>query len=359
MKDDLIKDAFSKVKDHISGIDGDLSLTKLDLLALKRDSQTLASSFTDLIATLQNYIQQTQQLHQEQSHLLQQIVYYQDQTNQQLQKLSQSITQDITNNFNLLTKHVEEIKTISSRTAASLTQNSAHTPTQNPTHPEEKPTFQHKVPTNTHIPAHIPTNNQPFYSLISSYKETSIGNDGVPTDKPTDRQTDQHTTQQIINTNPPKESIQITRNFQEIPKNSNQSIEIPLAANQHTKKQYRPTINLPSKIDHLQKASEILSSLDSLKKEIRLKFKRLTNQELLIFSTIYQLEEEGNLVDYHMIAEVLALSESSVRDYVQKIINKGIPVDKEKINNKRILLAISPDLKKIASLDTIMQLRDL
>ncbi|GEM_PF-591344 len=355
MKDDLIKDAFSKVKDHISGIDGDLSLTKLDLLALKRDSQTLSSSFSDLIATLQNYIQQTQQLHQEQSHLLQQIVYYQDQTNQQLQKLSQSITQDITNNFNLLTKHLEEIKTINSKPATFLIQNPAHTPT----HQEEKPTFQHKVPTNIHIPTHIPTDNHPFYSLISSYKETSIGNDGVPTDKPTDRQTNQHTTQQIINTNPPQESIQITRNLQEIPKTSNQSIEMPLATNQLTKKQYQPTINLPSKIDHLQKASEILSSLDSLKKEIRLKFKRLTNQEILIFSTIYQLEEEGNLVDYHMIAEVLALSESSVRDYVQKIINKGIPVDKEKVNNKRILLAISPDLKKIASLDTIMQLRDL
>jgi hypothetical protein len=41
------------------------------------------------------------------------------------------------------------------------------------------------------------------------------------------------------------------------------------------------------------------------------------------------------------------------------MINKGIPIHKNKINNKKITLSISPDLKKIASLPTIIRLREL
>ena len=68
---------------------------------------------------------------------------------------------------------------------------------------------------------------------------------------------------------------------------------------------------------------------------------------------------ERNIVDYSMISEVLDLSESSIRDHVQNIIKKGIPVDKIKQNNKKIFLSIHMDLKKIASLETILELRDL
>jgi len=38
---------------------------------------------------------------------------------------------------------------------------------------------------------------------------------------------------------------------------------------------------------------------------------------------------------------------------------KGISVEKKKLNNKNIQLIISNNLKKIASLPTILQLRDL
>jgi len=104
---------------------------------------------------------------------------------------------------------------------------------------------------------------------------------------------------------------------------------------------------------------EILESLDSLKKEVRFKFKQLTNQEMLIYSTIYQLEEQSIEVEYTLISEKLNLSESSVRDYIGKIIKKGVPLDKIKRDNKKIILSIPQDLKKIASLNTIIQLREL
>jgi uncharacterized coiled-coil protein SlyX len=145
----------------------------------------------------------------------------------------------------------------------------------------------------------------------------SIGNQGVSTDRQTDNQTDNST--------------------------------------------HIPLVNTSKTIDsNIREATEILDSLDSLKKEIRLKFKHLTTQEMLVFSTIYQLEEQGNReITYKLLSKSLKLSESSIRDYVQRMINKGVSIQKEKVNNKKLLLTISPNLKKIASLPTIIQLREL
>jgi len=175
----------------------------------------------------------------------------------------------------------------------------------------------------SHITSILPktsTDNLALESQKSQNLAFSIGNQGVSTDRQTDRQTDRH--------------IQKFAQTQQI---------------QHQ----------TDKISQLQRASEILESLDSLKKEVRFKFKQLTNQEMLIFMTIYQLEEQGLSINYNLLAKKLQLSESSIRDHVGKIIKKGVPLDKIKRDNKKITLSIPPDLKKIASLNTIIQLREL
>ena len=172
----------------------------------------------------------------------------------------------------------------------------------------EKP----KIPTTS---THTSTHNYSLEALNNQNMSLSTGNQGVSTDRQTDRQTDRHSL--------------ISYENQEIGENS---------------------------IDNVV---EILDSLDNIKKQIRLKFKRLTNQEWLVFSTIYQLEEENKFADYKSISEKINLTESSVRDYVGRIIKKGIPVEKKKLNNKNIQLIISNNLKKIASLPIILQLRDL
>lgn len=114
-----------------------------------------------------------------------------------------------------------------------------------------------------------------------------------------------------------------------------------------------------NKENSMKDALEILDSLDNIKKEIRLKFKGITEQEFLVFSTIYQLDEEIGNSNYKLLAKRLNLTESSIRDYVGRLIKKGIPIDKNKINNKNIQLSISKNLKKIASLSTILHLREL
>jgi hypothetical protein len=199
-----------------------------------------------------------------------------------------------------------------------------NTPTDTPTLQHITPTHNSNTPTLQHIVPADPTHNLALNSLKSPNINTSTGNQGVPTDRQTDRQTDQH-----------------------IPKGSYNP--------ENTLKTISPN-NLPNSIEN---ASQILDSLDNSRKKIRLKFKRLTDQEILVFSTIYQLEEELGQVDYKVLADKLKLTESSIRDYTGRLIKKGIPVDKTKINNKTIILSISPSLKKIASLPTILQLRDI
>mgnify|MGYP001574838802 CR=1 FL=1 len=174
------------------------------------------------------------------------------------------------------------------------------------------PTLQHSIPTLDRYPTDTPTLPQEVRGLITPNLTISTGNEGVPTDRQTDRQTDKYTQKQ-----------------EKIKENS------------------------------IENAVEILESLDNIRKEIRLKFKRLTEQEILVFSNIYQLEEEQGYSDYKTLSQRLKLTESSVRDYVRRLIDKGIPVDKTRINNKTIRLSISPQLKKIASLSTILKLRGL
>ena len=149
----------------------------------------------------------------------------------------------------------------------------------------------------------------PFKPLNHQKLGISTGNQGVSTDRQTDRQTD--------------------KVFQNTPLKS------------------------------IDNAVNVLNSLDSIKKEIRLKFKQLTDQEISVFSVIYQLDEEKGYATYNELSKRLNLTESSIRDYVGRLLRKGIPVEKKRVNNKFIQLNVSQNLKKIASLSTILSLRDL
>ena len=167
--------------------------------------------------------------------------------------------------------------------------------------------------------------NNDLESLKQLKNNFSIGNDGVPTDKPTDNQTDNQTDKKNIK----------TYNF-------------------GGKDNY---LNI---LSNFEKAQMIISSLDDVKKDIRKTFKNLTHQEMLVFSTLYSYEDQNyENIDYKIISNKLNLSESSIRDYINKLIKKGIPITKKRLNNKKIILSIAPTLKEITNLSTIIKLRDL
>jgi len=181
---------------------------------------------------------------------------------------------------------------------------------------EDTSTNQH---INTTQERAIPAHKEFLDTLNEVNKPFSTGNEGVPADRQTDRQTD----------TPPLSNIKITKNYDKIDQNS------------------------------IEKALKMLDSVDNIKKELKTTFKRLTDQEMLVFSAIYQLDEEKGYTDYKALSEKLNLTESSIRDYIGRLIKKGISLDKKKINNKIIHLSVSKNLKKIASLSTILQLRDI
>lgn len=174
-----------------------------------------------------------------------------------------------------------------------------------PTNPQQTNTEIQTYPTDN------PTDIELFKPLKPENLGISTGNEGVPTDKQTNRQTNRQT------------------NFEQ---------------------------NI-GKTDSLQNTFDILGNLDSFKKELRLKFKRLTDQEFTVFSTLFEVEDEFGYSDYKTIANRLNLTESSIRDYVGRLIKKGIPVEKVKINNKAIQLTISSNFRKVVSLQTLIQLR--
>jgi regulator of replication initiation timing/DNA-binding MarR family transcriptional regulator len=195
-----------------------------------------------------------------------------------------------------------------------------------PRYPTHIPTHDSKSSAYPTIPSNTPTVPVETRGLKYPDFDISSGNRGVPTDRQTNQQTD---------------------NYREISVGGADFDTQTIGSIKPLKNQ-------------IQEAEDILNSLDNLKKEIRLKFKTITNQEMLVFSTIYQLESEfPEGLEYKQIATKLKLSESSIRDYVQKLISKGIPVDKIKLNNKKILLKISLKLKNIAPLETLIKLREI
>lgn len=203
--------------------------------------------------------------------------------------------QRIQDNLNYLNNELFLIKSELS-SLSSLIKNSSYNQI-NPISTQKRENSTHNIP-NT-------TNNWLFKALNGQKQPISMGNKGVPTDRQTDQQTDN------------------------INKNS------------------------------INEASFLLDSLDSLKQEFRNKLKKLTEKEILVFVTIYQLEEEGYSVNYKLLSEKLSLTESSIRDYIRRLLFKGMPIEKIKQNNKEIYLSISSNLKKMASLNAILQLRDL
>lgn len=99
--------------------------------------------------------------------------------------------------------------------------------------------------------------------------------------------------------------------------------------------------------------------ISDLKKDFRSKFLALTTQEFFIFTEIYILEEKQGAATYRDIAKMTCLTESSIRDYIARLIRRGIPIIKRKVNNKNILLGVSPDLRSLFTLDSLVKLREI
>ena len=108
-------------------------------------------------------------------------------------------------------------------------------------------------------------------------------------------------------------------------------------------------------INQEKELKNIGSTLSQYKSEIIKRFKNLTRKEFEIFTLIYTLQET-NEVTYKLLAEKTGLAPSSVRDLVNRLVLKGIPIEKMKNINREIVVRIPDELKKISSLDALEKL---
>lgn len=183
---------------------------------------------------------------------------------------------------------------------------------------------------------HTSSTNSPIYAGIKPYFKISNGNDGVPADS-----------QQTVSRQPAqlKRTSSINRQFLE-----ETGILREIRGKIEDKNQAQIS---QTKERELTRLSKIVSNL---KEELKDKFKRLSKQEFSIFSALYSLEEQSKEISYKDLAISTGLTESSIRDYISRLIHKGIPIIKEKVNNKTILLRISPELRNLTTLDILSRI---
>ncbi|MGB9707901.1 MAG: hypothetical protein ACPLXC_01045 [Candidatus Pacearchaeota archaeon] len=201
--------------------------------------------------------------------------------------------------------------------------------------------IQHKKP--------IPTHNSQNQAINQPYFHSSIGNKGVPTDSQQTVNRQPNTLKRISFYNKnlsyiPLDSSDLRNpNLRKIPGETPiKNTQTPLQVQDHNKDQ----IDMP----------QLSNIVSNMKQELQEKFKKLTKQEFFVFSVLYSLEEEKSKVTYRDIALRAKLAESSVRDYVSRLEYKGIPLVKERINNKVVSLKISPELRNIVTLDSLSKL---
>jgi len=164
------------------------------------------------------------------------------------------------------------------------------------------------------------------------YLQSSIGNDGVPTDKQTDnKQTNRQVSEAYF-----KPNISIS--------------ESPFPDDKRRKTGFEA--------EKLGRTDNLMALVSGLKEELRQNFLKLTKQEFLVFSVVYSLDSQGIQVTYPLVAEKTKLSESSIRDYIARITGKGIPLEKQKINNKQVIIKVKDELRSLTTLDSLVKLRE-
>ena len=95
----------------------------------------------------------------------------------------------------------------------------------------------------------------------------------------------------------------------------------------------------------------------ALNQDLKKLFSTLTKQEFLTFLTVYQLQDDlKRALTYDDLATKLHLTSGCVRTYVSSLIKKGLPLVKNKLNNRIILISIDPKFKKLNIKQDLMNL---
>lgn len=98
---------------------------------------------------------------------------------------------------------------------------------------------------------------------------------------------------------------------------------------------------------------------DPITKDIKNKFRSLTEREFAVFMAIYQLEEElHSPITYGDIARKLSLSRSSVRDHIGELLLKNAPLVKTVSGDRKVSLSIKKDFRDLNLVSKLLSFRN-
>ncbi len=98
---------------------------------------------------------------------------------------------------------------------------------------------------------------------------------------------------------------------------------------------------------------------DTLKKDLTIMFKRLTDREFTIFMAIYQLEEElSREVQFTDLSLRLNITESRIRTVINDLIRKGLPIEKKRFLHGKVSLSIKKDFRDLNLATKLLRLKD-
>lgn len=176
----------------------------------------------------------------------------------------------------------------------------------------------------------LPKINEIYSILKYLKKEVSTGNEGVrQTDRHLDRQTD---TRQTDASKPLNIGLNIN--------NSDFTDDKVLDKQTDTRQTLRQT-------DTSQEHQQTQNNLKIIADDINKMFLKLSKQELRIFLTIYQLEDEGIEPTHRSISIKTQLSESCIRDHVSSLFRKNTPILKKRLNNHTNVFSVLKDFRAL------------
>ncbi len=165
-------------------------------------------------------------------------------------------------------------------------------------------------------------------NYITPYTQSSIGGKGA--DKSINQLINQSINHQSINQADP-----VINTIKDLysPKGGNQKINQSI--NQSPINQ-----STDQSINHMEQLKGLTQDLSAI-------FLSFSKQELKLFLTIYQLEDENIEPTYKAISAKMQLSEHCVRGHLSSLLKKNAPIIKKRLNNRTTLLSLLADFKAL------------
>ena len=101
---------------------------------------------------------------------------------------------------------------------------------------------------------------------------------------------------------------------------------------------------------------DLQASIRELSQSLSSTFQALTDREFSVFVAVFELQKQLPEVTYTDLANKLQISEPTIRNTINRLISKNIPLQKSRFFNKKVSLFIPKDLHNINMISKLIEL---